>query len=217
MRSEVSPGGQSSRTFIEEARRAQLVGCAIDTIAELGYGQASLGRIAERAGISKGVIGYHFAGKAELISEVIAEVLARAEEYVRPRISAESTGRGILRAYIELSLGFMGAYPNHVIALLEIARNARAAGDGPGFDPTVLDGAVETLRQLLARFQSTGEFRADFDPGVVATAIRAAIDAVPRRLATDPDLDAERYGRELANLFDLATRAEPNSRRPRRR
>jgi AcrR family transcriptional regulator len=217
MRSEFSTSGQSSRTFIEDARRTQLVGCAIDTIAELGYGQASLGRIAERAGISKGVIAYHFAGKAELLSEVVADVLARAEEYIRPRITAESTGRGMLRAYIESSLAFMGEYPNHVLAILEIARNARGGEDGASFDPSVLDGAVIALTQLLARFQSTGEFRADFDPAVVAAAIRAAIDAVPRRLATDPELDVEHYGRELANLFDLATRNVTSHPRPRRR
>jgi hypothetical protein len=34
------------------------VTAAIDTIAEAGYGQASLARIAERAGVSKGVISY---------------------------------------------------------------------------------------------------------------------------------------------------------------
>ena len=34
------------RTFIENARRAQIVASAIDTIAEVGYSRASLGRIA---------------------------------------------------------------------------------------------------------------------------------------------------------------------------
>ena len=217
MRSDSQSNVQSGRTFIEEARRAQLVSCAIDTIAELGYGQASLARIAERAGISKGVIGYHFAGKDELLSAIVAEVLARADEYMRPRISEESTGQGTLRAYIESNLAFMGAYRNHMIAIVEIARNRRRAEGGSTLDPAVLEGAVESLRQLLARFQSTGEFRADFDPEVMANAIRAAIDATPRRLASDPELDVEHYGRELANLFDLATRNVTSQPRPRRR
>ena len=47
MRSEINPAGQEpGRTFTETARRAQIVKAAIDTIAELGYGQASLARIA---------------------------------------------------------------------------------------------------------------------------------------------------------------------------
>jgi TetR/AcrR family fatty acid metabolism transcriptional regulator len=213
----VNRASDGRRTFIEQARRAQLVSCAIDAIAELGYGQASLARIAERAGISKGVIAYHFDGKDELLSAVVAEVLARAEEYMRPRISQESTGAGVLRAYIESNLAFMGEYRNHVIAIVEIARNARRTDGSSSFDSARLEGALASLTQLLARFQATGDFRDDFDPEVMAGAIRAAIDAVPRRLVTDPELDARHYGRELANTFDLATRNPAGRSRPRRR
>ena len=198
----------SGRTFIEQARRAQLVACAIDTIAEHGYGQASLARIAERAGISKGVIGYHFAGKDELLSEVVAEVMARAEQYMRPRMTGESTGPAALRAYIESNLAFMGAYRNHVLALVEIARNSRPAEGDSGFGPRFVEASVTTLAQWLASSQQRGELREDFDPVVLATAIRAAIDAVPRRLANDPELDLAHYGRELAEVFELATRKE---------
>jgi TetR/AcrR family transcriptional regulator, fatty acid metabolism regulator protein len=196
------------RSFIEEARRTQLVTCAIDTIAELGFGQASLARIAERAEISKGVIGYHFAGKDELLSVVVAEVLARGREYIEPRVTREPSGRGKLRAYVEASAAFMGEYRNHVIALVDITRNWRPVEGSAPLGPAFVDTAVTGLAQLLAKFQETGEFRRDFDPVVAATAIRAAIDAVPRRLASDSEVDVEHYGRELAELFDLAVRRE---------
>ena len=85
MRSENSPIDQeTNRTFTETARRAQIVAAAIDTIAELGYGQASLARIAETAGTSKGVILYHFGGKDELIRELVAELVARGVAYMSP-------------------------------------------------------------------------------------------------------------------------------------
>ncbi|TDD47082.1 TetR family transcriptional regulator [Nonomuraea terrae] len=43
------------------ARRAQIVGATIATIAELGYHQASFARIAERANLSSTrLISYHF-------------------------------------------------------------------------------------------------------------------------------------------------------------
>jgi hypothetical protein len=67
---------------------------------------------------------------------------------------------------------------------------------------------VADLQQMLAHFQGTGEFRAGFDPLVMAMAIRAAIDAVPPRLARDPDFDVAHHARELADLFHIATRAE---------
>jgi AcrR family transcriptional regulator len=198
--------GRKARTFTETARRAQIVMAAIDTIAELGYGQASMARIAERVGITKGVIAYHFDGKEELIREIVAEVVAQAEEHMVPRIMAASTGPGMLRAWIESNLEFMDEHRNHLVAVVEIARNARAADGRRLFDNSTLEAGAAALEQMLARFQAAGEFRADFDPHVMAGAIRAAIDAVPRALASDARLDIAHHGRELARLFDLATR-----------
>jgi AcrR family transcriptional regulator len=210
MRSENRTAGQTAdRTFIETARRAQIMAAAIDTIAELGYGKASLARIAETAGISKGVISYHFDGKDDLVRELIAELITRAAAYMRPRIEAEPTGAGMLRAYVESNVALVHEYRNHVLATVEVALNARAADGSRLFDASVLDAGVAAVRGLLATFQRTGEFRADFDPEVMAIAIRAAIDAVLPRLARHPDLDVGHHGRELADLFCRAAQSEP--------
>lgn len=207
MRSETGKRGQpKDRTFIETARRAQIVAAAIDTIAELGYGQASLARIAERAGTSKGVICYHFGSKDDLIREIVAELSAKGRAYMGPRLEAEPTGAGMLRSYIESNLSFVRENRDHVLAVVEIAFNARSADGGSLYDSSIRDAGVTALRQLLTHFQGTGEFRADFDPDIMAMAIRATLDAVPARLARDPDLDIGRYGRELADLFQAATR-----------
>lgn len=207
MRSENSPIGQEAgRTFTETARRAQIVKAAIDTIAELGYGQASLARIAETAGTSKGVIVYHFGGKDELIRELVSEVVARGVAYMEPRIDAEPTGAGKLQAYIESNLAFMRKNRNDMVAIVEIVLNARSADGSRLYDFSVQDEGVAALQQLLAYFQGTGEFRAGFDPHVMAMAIRAAINAVPAQLARDPALDVGHHAHELADLFYVATR-----------
>ena len=211
MRSESSPIGQeSTRTFTETARRAQIMAAAIDTIAELGYGQASLARIAETAGTSKGVIIYHFGGKDELIRELVAGLVARGVAYMEPQVDAEPTGAGKLRAYIESNLAFMRENRNHMVAIVEIALNARAADGRRLYDFSVQDAGVAALEQLLAYFQGTGEFRAGFDPHVMAMAIRAAINAVPAQLARDPALDVAHHAREIADMFHIATRPGSN-------
>jgi AcrR family transcriptional regulator len=209
MRSESEPVGQpKTRTFIETARRAQIVAAAIDAIAELGYAQASLARIAATAGTSKGVIIYHFGTKDDLIREVVAELRVKGRAYLGPRLEAELTGAGMLRTYIEANLAFIGENRNHVLATVEIAFNARSADGGSLYDFSNREEGAEALRQILVHFQGTGEFRADFDPAVMSMTIRAALDAVPARLARDPGLDLDRYGRELADLFHIATRPE---------
>jgi TetR/AcrR family transcriptional regulator, fatty acid metabolism regulator protein len=201
------PGGQKAPTFIEAARRAQIVAAAIETIAELGYAQASLSQIARRIGVSKGVISYHFAGKEALEQAVIADVLAKAVTYMQPRVSAQSTGQGVLREAIRSNFAFMGENRDAMVAFFEIAVNTRGGrgSENPAV-ASILRQGVAGWTKLLSSFQQKGDFRPDFDPAVMAAAVRAAIDSVPPRMAADPEFDVEHFGRELAGLFDAATR-----------
>ncbi|HEY6480989.1 MAG TPA: TetR family transcriptional regulator [Streptosporangiaceae bacterium] len=198
--------GDENRTFIETARRAQIVAAAIDVIAEFGYAGASFAQIAGRLGISRGLISYHFAGKDDLMKQVVRDVVEKGMAYMRPRILAGSTGDGMLRAYIESNLAFMRENRQGLIAVLEIARSADGRRLFYG-DSDVVD-AVRALEHLLSGFQAAGQLRPDFDPHVMALAIRAAIDAVPSRLAPEPEFDIDNYASEIAMIFHLATRVQ---------
>jgi AcrR family transcriptional regulator len=199
---------QVERTFTEAARRAQIVQAAIDTIAEVGFARASLARIGERIAISKGLIGYHFAGKDELIREVVSEIIEQGKAYMVPRILAEQPGPDMLRAYIESNLGFMREHRNYMVAIAEIRRNGLTAdGQRRFYGDADMDGFARELEDSLSSFQVGGHLRADFDPAVMAMAIRAAIDAVPHRLA-DPRFDIDNYAKQIADLFVQATRPE---------
>jgi len=199
--------GTERRTFIENARRQQIVGAAIDTIAEVGFAQASLARIAARVGISKGVISYHFAGKDDLIRQVVIDVVEAGRAYIIPRVFAESNASAMLRAYIESNLAFMREHRNYMVAVVEILRNgALTTESGRRVDGQDVDVAAHLLEEQLARLQAEGELRDDFDPGAMAVAVRATIDVVPHRLVREPSFDIEKYAREIAAIFDLATR-----------
>ena len=195
-------------TFTEEARRKQIIGCAIEILAERGYSGASLAAIAERAGVSKGVISYHFAGKAELLEQVVRAVYAAGAQYMQPRIQAEQTAAAMLAAYLRANLEFIRDHPQHMRAIAEIILNVRSgdgvlrlAGGREGIE-TVLD----SVQSILRKGQQDGEF-GEFDTRTMAWAVRAAIDNVSQQRALDPDLDFDVAIRELAGLFDRATRA----------
>lgn len=198
-------------TFIESARRTQIVRAAIETIAEVGYARASLARIGARIGISKGLIGYHFAGKDELIRQVVAEIIEEGKAYMTPRILAEPPGSDMLRAYIESNLGFMREHANYMVAIVEIRRSGLTADGQEMFygDANVNEFAGE-LESLLSKMQAAGGLRPDFNPKVMALAIRSSIDAVARGLAQDADLDVVNYAKGIADIFDLATRIAPD-------
>jgi TetR/AcrR family fatty acid metabolism transcriptional regulator len=205
MRSEIEAGADDRRSFIETARRAQIIECAIETIAALGYAKASLAQIARRAGISKGVISYHFAGKDELIQQIVAELYSAADAFIRPRVMVAVTAGAKLRAYIESNLEFISAHRTHLIALTEIFLNLRAGQHLERAELAPDERAVAEVERLLRRGQREGEF-GEFSPRVMAITIRRAIDAIAPQLINDPRLDLESYAHELAAIFDRAAR-----------
>lgn len=198
---------EERRSFIEKARRSQIIRCTIDTIAELGYTNASLAQIAQRAGVSKGVISYHFAGKEELVREVVKEVYKLGGEYMGARILKASTPRSQLRAYIESNLEFMGVHRKELLALVSILMYARTQKGDTLFEAGSDEPILKATEQIFIAGQKAGEFR-PFATRAMAMALRGAIDAAPGRLMFNPDFDLAGYAHELAEFFDRGTRAE---------
>src|SRR5260221_10170367 len=159
MRAKIKSVPANNRSFAETARRAQIVDRAIDTIADLGFARASVDQIAKQAGVSKGVITYHFPSKEEIVDAIIEKVMAAGRTYMVPRILAETSAAGRLRAYIESDLEFIDAYRKPLIALVEIAMSARRADGSLVIGPDSLARRAADLEELLRAGQRSGEFR----------------------------------------------------------
>ena len=207
MRTRAKSVPAENRSCAETARRAQIVDCAIDAIAEVGFAKASVDQIAKRAGVSKGVITYHFPNKEEIVDAIIGKVIAAGRNYMEPRIMAETSAAGRLRAYIESDLEFIDAHRKPLIALVEIAMSARRADGSLVIGPELLAQRTASLEDLLRAGQRSGEFRR-FNTRVMALTIIQAIDGVPSLLAREPNLDVKLHAKELATVFTLATRKQ---------
>ncbi|MFD0663753.1 TetR/AcrR family transcriptional regulator [Thermocatellispora tengchongensis] len=128
MRTDSRPTG---RTFVEEARRRQIIDAAIVTVAERGYANASLAQIAATAGISKSVISYHFAGKEELLREVVTQVYAECGEAVEAALGACDTWSDRLAAFITAELDYMRHNRHKWLAASEIVISHRDESGTP--------------------------------------------------------------------------------------
>ncbi|MER6829221.1 TetR/AcrR family transcriptional regulator [Streptosporangium sp. NPDC000563] len=206
MRPKNKSGGQKS--FIEEARRKQIVDSAIETFTELGYANTSLARIAERAGISKGVISYHFAGKTEVMEQIVERVYHEIADFVLPRTDKEATVAGELRASFRAVAEYMRGHRAQLLALGEIFNNLRTPDGRPRYGIAFNEPIYEAREALFRRGQESGEFRS-FDPRVMSVTVQAAIDDMFAYWVAHPDHDLEAHAEELADLFEHAARAEP--------
>jgi AcrR family transcriptional regulator len=192
----------ASRTFTETARRTQIVQAAIATIAELGYHRTSFAQIARRAGLSStGLISYHFAGRDDLINEVVGRVLTAIGGHIGARLATAERPSDELRTYIHATVGFIAGHRQEMKALLDIF----LAG-GFHYDAGAENAVVSPVADILRRGQEAGEFR-PFDAKIMATLVQRAVDGLPFLLAADPDLDTDAFADEVATAFDRATRA----------
>jgi AcrR family transcriptional regulator len=164
--------------------------------------------------VSKGVISYHFAGKEELVREVFAAIAASGGEFVYAQALTLPTAAERLRAWIEAVLGYAAAHRTETVAFHEIVAGSQ---DDPAVSAAVAGLVTDVTPAVQALFtagQASGEFREDFDPQAATTALMAILDAVPPRMARDPAFDVVRYGREVAGLFDAATRRAASRENP---
>ncbi|MCG5212048.1 TetR/AcrR family transcriptional regulator [Streptosporangium sp. KLBMP 9127] len=210
MRSENEPDGQKKRSFIEQARRAQIIDSAIEVIAEAGFGKASLALIAKHAGISKGVISYHFAGKDELMEEVVDQVYADVVTFALARMADQETALGLLRTQILTVAEHMRGHRTRLKALNEIFHNLRRPDGTPRYGIESSEELFRSLEQIYLLGQQTGEFR-EFDIRVMAISHSASVDSMFAYWSAHPEHDLDAHARELADLFEHATRREPSS------
>jgi TetR/AcrR family fatty acid metabolism transcriptional regulator len=208
--------GSERSTFTQLKRRDQLVDCAIDAIAELGFARASVAEVARRAGVSKGVVTYHFAAKDDLIGAVIADVLASMREYLEPRLHAADPMQfpeRFIAAYVTEWAGYYRAHARQVLALVRIYNGFRdeSGRPNPAFDVRADDVAI--VEGVLRLGQDMGRL-GTFNARVMAALMKAAVDDLLIQFADDPELDLEAFAADLATLFERAARPDPDTGSP---
>lgn len=207
MRTKNSPLVRESPTFIEAARRAQIIQAALATIADVGFANASLAQIARRAGISKGVIGYYFPSKDDLVQKVVDHFYVTGHTEMMATLQTVTEPVELLRQYIRTNIAYIAGHRVETRAIGEIISNFRKPDGELFYKPEDAEPLVEGTAAMFAWGQQTGAFRA-FDTRVMAVTLRGAVDTFAAELARNPDMDVEHYTLELTALFVRATQAD---------
>ncbi|MEW9516290.1 TetR/AcrR family transcriptional regulator [Streptomyces tubercidicus] len=195
--------GPDEPTFTERARRQQLIDATIDLISTRGYPATSLSAIAERAGLSKAAVLYHFSSKDKLTRAALEQVLEQFGAYVAERLARAAGPREAIVAYVRAMIGYQQANRRQVRVITEMLLD----DDGgtrlktPGSHDT--GGRWQALADLLTEGQKAGVLR-EFDPQTIALAIGGAIDGVIAHWLAHPELDLDAAAVELEEFTLLA-------------
>ena len=192
-------------TFTQAARRAQIVTAAIEVIAEIGWAQTSIRKIADRVGVAMSAVLYHFGNKDNLVDAIIEEMYRSALAAVAPAIQAENTSTGKLAAYIRANIAYFDTHRTQLAALAQLSSGYQPT-DGRRFDELgMTDGLREELGVLdptpiLVAGQQNHEF-GDFSAGSTSIALRGAVNAVVEKILQEPAFDARGYANDLVDIF----------------
>ncbi len=178
------------KSFIEQARRAQIVAATIHVLAKYGYLNTSFARIAKQAGIAPSLISYHFKDKAELTAEVFAKIVGERVQHVYENTAAADSATKKLRVAIESDIKNMASKSEQYQACTEILFSMRS-DQGSLVYTSDQDGPMLTLlNSLLLEGQKSGEF-GKFDTYSVALIIEGAKDSFLAQLPMRKSFNAE--------------------------
>ncbi len=184
-------GGKNRKTkketFIEKARRQQILEVAFRMFAEKGFNQTSIDEIADEVGVSRGVIFYYFDGKRELGQATILQSLRQYGQYVQKRIATRRTNKTKLLEFVDACLDYQLEHRTDYLVVFDTM-----GCFGPTEEKYALLARVnritrEMLIDLIRQGQEAGEF-GNFPVNDLADVLHGAVDGLMELSAVEDSL-----------------------------
>ena len=181
---------------LEEQRRLQLVSAVVQCMAQEGFERTTTRNIADRAGVSIGMLHYYYRSKKELVVEAIR---LASEGVTRALAEAEAIPFGPSRLEFILRRTLRNEYPQALPLAFRLAVTAAAVNE-PNLQVEVSrwmeDGRAKFEKSIRAGV-ANGVYRKDLDTGLLSVILYATMTglavqsaACPERVSVDLAVDA---------------------------
>jgi AcrR family transcriptional regulator len=190
---EQTPGAMSKRAARGRATREQLIEVATRLFAENGYEDTSIEDVLAAAGVSRGALYHHFAGKDALFGAVV--------ESVETRVMADlAAAAGDIPDVVErlrvLALTWIGMAVDPVIQRITLLDAPSVLGIEHWLDPDQQQ-ALTAMKALLREVSEDGRLAPELvDP--FATMLLGALDEMALTVARAPEPEAALPGARAA-------------------
>ena len=173
------------KTFVEEARRKQILKVAIDEITTRGYKETSIQAIADKAGVSKGLLLYHFKTKKDLLSDVWTVLIDELFEHRRAKVDLKESAIDKLSTYIDAEFEFLLTHKQKFVALFSIGIDLTSKDGKNPWAAISNERCFRYLTKIIEDGIERGEFKSVTN-GAIAPIIQGAIDGIAVQWFADP-------------------------------
>lgn len=183
--------------------RERLIAAATAEFAAFGYAGATLERIGARAGVTKGGVYFHFAGKEELFFAVIDSWRDRRRRAVRIAAPGAGGAAAALRAFLVayLSFHFRDPAAGHLLRVLATELRGRFTARLREDERQELRWLRASIRELLVLGGRDGTVAVE-DPALAAFVLAAAVvGAIEQWRVAAADVDAHCDAEALVRLM----------------
>jgi AcrR family transcriptional regulator len=168
------------------AAQRKMVEAAEALIAEGGLGHATMARIGERAGYSRGLADYHFASKSEIVEKIIDHIAAGWLQTIQA--PAPRRGMPALAHAVEVAMTGLEENPD-VLRVLQVL-----AAEAPTLEPAIRQTLArhdeayrKRLRRWIIEAQDDGTARAGVDPVAASVVIEGMLRGVSYQWLLNPE------------------------------
>lgn len=193
--------GHMTKSSDQRDTKVALTEAALVEMAEKGWGGLRTRDVAERAGVNKALVHYHFGSMDNLRLETVRALLTGVvNEAAVGLVGAPTLAAGV-REFGEYLENFRSDDPRGVVlmeAMLHVPREKWLEE----MMLRALDFYEEALRQRIEADIETGALGTEIDPAGLATALTAALDGLALHAYMRPDADLGSAAESLAALVE---------------
>ncbi|MFI0263147.1 TetR/AcrR family transcriptional regulator [Streptomyces sp. NPDC017056] len=193
------PGARRQR-LDEDRRRSQIIAAAVAELADRGYDGLALTRVADRAGVSKGLLWHYFAGKDDLMESTAKVTMTTIRDQIARSLDLTQPVPDILRAALRRAAALSVTHRVELTALNRIFHNLRHPDGTPRLTVDTYEEIFHAQESLFRRGQAEGSLR-EFDTRVMAITYQGAIDMMLGYLGSHSHIDPDDYADKLADIL----------------
>lgn len=192
------------RKASKEIRQFQLIEATIDSLAKRGYSETTMADVADGAGLSRGIVNFHFESKEKLL---IATLQYMYDEYAAHwRTAFDKAGdepASRLKALVAADFDRAICNKRKLAAWCAFWGEAKSRPTYQALCGARDEAYQQVFIDLCAALKAEGDY--DFEPGPIALAISAMLEGLWLRLMMGTEAVTRESALHSANMFLAVT------------